>query len=63
MKTRPKLKWINDALADHKPGALHRDLGVPQGQKIPLSKLHAAAHGDSRTAKRARLALTLRSFH
>lgn len=38
------------------PGALHRDLGVPQGQKIPPAKIEAAAHGNGPTARRARLA-------
>lgn len=27
-------------------GGLHRALGVPQGQKIPASKLQAALHGQ-----------------
>lgn len=50
-------KWIQGAIKH--PGALHRDLGVPQGQKIPRAKLEAAAHGDGKTAQRARLAITL----
>jgi hypothetical protein len=49
--------WIAGAIK--KPGALHRDLGVPQGQKIPPGKVKAAAKGSGTTAKRARLALTL----
>ena len=28
------------------PGALHRSLGVPAGQKIPPAKMAAAARGD-----------------
>jgi hypothetical protein len=28
-----------------KPGALHSQLGVPQGEKIPTSKMHAALSG------------------
>lgn len=28
-----------------KPGALHSQLGVPQGQKIPASKMAAARSG------------------
>lgn len=50
--------WIAGAIG--KPGALHRDLGVPMGKKIPLKAERAAAKGNSVTAKRARLALTLR---
>jgi hypothetical protein len=41
-------------------GQLHRDLGIKQGQKIPLKTLMNAAKGNSVTARRARLALTLR---
>jgi hypothetical protein len=42
------------------PGALHRDLGVPQGEKIPASKLQAATHSDNPTTRRrANLAKTL----
>jgi hypothetical protein len=42
------------------PGALHRELGVPQGQKIPPSKIRAAANSSNPTlAKRARFAETL----
>ncbi len=45
-------------------GALHRDLGVPEGQKIPLADLaHAAAHSQNAlTRKRARLAMTMRHW-
>lgn len=53
--------WIASAIKH--PGALHRTLGVKQGKKIPVNRLRAAAKGNSVTAKRARLALTLRSFH
>lgn len=41
------------------PGALHRDLGVPQGQKIPTAKLHAAAKRGGKVGERARFAETL----
>jgi hypothetical protein len=53
--------WIAGAIK-HK-GALHRDLGVPMGQKIPAKKLAKAEHSSNPTiAKRARLAKTLASF-
>jgi hypothetical protein len=42
-----------------KPGQLHRDLGVPQGQKIPAGKVAAAAKGSGKVAQRARFAQTL----
>jgi hypothetical protein len=35
------------------PGALHRALGVPQGQKIPAKKLRKAAHSRGLMKKRA----------
>ena len=53
--------WIAGAIK-HK-GALHRDLGVPMGKKIPAGKLAKAEHSSNPTiAKRARLAKTLPSF-
>ncbi len=53
-----KKKFIQKAVK--KPGALHRQLGVPEDEKIPKSKLRAAAKkGNTTLAKRARLALTL----
>ncbi len=60
---RMKTNWITPALANHKAGALHSDLGVPLGKKIPLTKEKAAAKGNSTTAKRARLAITLRKLN
>jgi hypothetical protein len=42
-----------------KPGALHEDLGVPQGQKIPAAKLNAAANKGGKLGQRARFAQTL----
>ena len=51
--------WIKAAVGKH-PGALHRALGVPQGEKIPASKLAKAAHSSNPTMrKRANLAKTL----
>lgn len=50
-------KWIAGAIKS--PGALHRQLGVPQGEKIPAGKLQAAAKAKGKLGKRARLAVTL----
>jgi hypothetical protein len=50
-------KWIQGAIK--RPGQLHRDLGVPQGQKIPSSTLAAAAKREGAVGQRARLAQTL----
>lgn len=54
-------QWIQ---AIHmKKGALHRELGVPQGKKIPAKKLEAASHKPGKLGERARLAQTLKGFH
>ncbi len=54
--------WI--AGATQNKGALHRQMGVPEGQKIPAAKLNAAAHSDNALlAKRARLAETLKKMN
>lgn len=54
-------KWIQGAIKH--PGALHKDLGVPKGQKIPAGKLKKAASMGGKTGKRARLAETLKGMH
>lgn len=47
-----------------KKGALHEELGVPQGDKIPESKLDSAANSSNPTLrKRAVLAKTMKSWH
>ena len=54
-------KWIQKAI--EKPGALHKALGVPEGEKIPSSKL-AVKSGDSlKMKKRKILARTLKKLH
>lgn len=55
--------WIAGAIKH--PGALHRDLGVAMGEKIPGKKLAAARSGKygKKTEQRANLAKTLGSFH
>ena len=54
--------WIQGAIKH--PGALHKQLGVPQGQKIPASKLAAATHSSNPTLRRrAILAKTLKKMH
>jgi hypothetical protein len=55
-------KWIAGAIKH--PGALHKELGVPEGKKIPEKKIKAAEHsGNPTEEKRARLAETLKGFH
>jgi hypothetical protein len=53
-------KWIAKAIK--KPGALHRQLGVPRGQKIPTKRLARAAKAGGTLGRRARLAQTLKGF-
>jgi len=53
-------KWIQKAIK--KPGALHKEMGVPTGKKIPASKLAAAAKKPGKLGKRARLAETLKGL-
>lgn len=50
------------AKAIKKPGELHGDLGVPQGQKIPPAKLAAAAKQKGKVGQRARFAEELKGF-
>lgn len=52
--------WVKSAIK--KPGALHRDLGIPQGKKIPQATLDAAAKKPGKVGQRARLAKTMRGF-
>ena len=54
-------KWIAGAIG--KPGALHKELSVKVGRRIPATKLAAAAKKPGIEGKRARLAETLRGFH
>ncbi len=58
--SRAKKHWIQNAIG--KPGALHKQMGVPQGQKIPAGKLEAAAKKPGVEGKRARLAETLKGL-
>lgn len=51
-------KWIKDAIKQK--GALHKTLRVKKDEKIPKEKLEKASHSSNKkTAKRARLAMTL----
>lgn len=45
------------------PGALHRALGVPAGQKIPKAKIAKAANSSNPSlARKAKLAETFAKF-
>jgi hypothetical protein len=54
--------WIAGAVK--RPGALHRALHVPEGEKIPAKKLAKASHSENpRMRRMASLAKTLKGFH
>jgi len=56
-----KKNWI--AGATQSKGALHRALGVPEGQTIPKGEIKAATQSDDvKVAREARLAQTLKSL-
>lgn len=55
-----KKKWIQGM--HMKKGALHKELHVPEGKKIPAKKLDAAAKKPGVEGKRARLAETLKGL-
>lgn len=60
--SRAKKNWIQGAIKH--PGALHKALGVPQGENIPAAKLDKAAHSSNPTMRRrANLAKTLKKMH
>lgn len=54
-------KWIAGAIKH--PGALHKEMGIPAGQKIPKSKLAKAANAGGKEGKRARFAEELEGFN
>lgn len=54
-------KFIQKAIK--RPGALHRALGVPQGQRIPLAQIEQASHAPGRLGREARFAQTLASLN
>lgn len=60
-KKKESGKWIQKMHMDK--GALHRELGVKEGKKIPHSKIESAAKKGGKLGKRARLAQTLGKLH
>ena len=53
-------KWIQKAIK--KPGSLSKQLGVPEEENIPMSKLKKAAKKGGKLGKRANLAMTLKGL-
>lgn len=61
-RKRSKNRWIQRALHKHKKGALHRQLGIPEGEVIPLPLLRDAAKAPGLLGQRARFAINVRKF-
>ena len=59
-KAKGGANWIQGAIKH--PGALHEQLGVPAGKKIPAKKLAKAAKAPGKLGQRARLAETLKGM-
>jgi len=55
-------RWIQKALRKHKKGALHRQLGIPEGEVIPLLLLRDAAKEPGLLGQRARFAINVRGI-
>jgi hypothetical protein len=62
-KGRSSTYWIKSAIKPSAKGSLRKTLGAKPGQPIPAAKLQAAAKGSGKTARRARLAITLKKMH
>lgn len=55
-----KVNFIQKAIK--KPGALHEQMGVPKGKKIPAKALAKAAKAPGKLGQRARFAQVLKGF-
>lgn len=53
-------KWIQKAIKH--PGALREKLHVPEGKKIPATKLRVKSTDSATTKRQKNLAKTLRGF-
>ena len=53
-----KEKVLSKIASKMHKGGLHESLGVPQGEKIGMSKIKAAASRGGKVGQQARLALT-----
>lgn len=61
-----KKKWVKKA--DFHPGGekgkLHREMGIPEGEKIPSARLQAATHSKNPEIKRDAIrAETMNGWH
>lgn len=56
-------KWIQSALSKKgSKGKLHRKLGIPEGKKIPESKIKSSEKKGGKIGKEAHLAETLKKL-
>jgi hypothetical protein len=62
MAKKSKKKWIQKAFPEKTKGALHKQMGVPMGEKIPASMMEAAAKAPGKKGMRARAAITVKKF-
>lgn len=53
--------WIQGAVKH--PGALHAELGVPQGDPIPADRLQQAAQAGGKLGERARFAMNIKHLN
>jgi len=53
-RTKPMAKWTpkKDFHPGGEKGKLHREMGIPEGQKIPADKLRAATHSSDPEKRR-----------
>lgn len=61
-----KAYWIQDVMEEMKKkgtvGALHKMLGIKEGEKIPLGMLEKSAKEKGKLGQRARFALNMRKL-
>lgn len=60
MNLNQNSNWIQGAVK--KPSALHAQMGIPLGEKIPASRLAAAADKGGKLGERARFAETMKGL-
>ena len=53
--------WIQGAVKH--PGALHKEMGIKEGDPIPEGRLEEAAKSKGKLGRRARLAMTLKRMN
>lgn len=61
-KTYPKSKKFIQKAIKH-PGALHKSLGIPEGEKIPASKLVVHPGDSTHMMRMKNFAKTLKGMH